>query len=152
MRRSDREITDETRLNALLDSAHIVRVAMISEGEPYLVPLNFARLDKTLVFHSATEGRKVDAFMSGQKVCFEVEGRCQLEVGSDPCACTTRYESVIGWGTVAPVPVEEKSDALAALNRKHGASEGPFPEAMLEKVSVWALAIQIMAGKSNRKD
>jgi nitroimidazol reductase NimA-like FMN-containing flavoprotein (pyridoxamine 5'-phosphate oxidase superfamily) len=58
---------------------------------------------------------------------------------------------VIGWGTATFIEdPAEKSAALAALNHKFGAKEGPFPEAMLARVAVVRIDIDRMTGKANR--
>jgi nitroimidazol reductase NimA-like FMN-containing flavoprotein (pyridoxamine 5'-phosphate oxidase superfamily) len=150
MRRAEREIVDRKAQEAVLDAAPVLRLGLLDGAEPYIVPLNFVRLGSSLFFHSAPEGRKIDLIRARPRVCFEAEGECRVEVGETPCDCTTRYKSVIGWGTASFVErAEEKSVALAALNRKFGAKEGPFPQAMLSRVAVIRIDIDRMTGKAN---
>ncbi len=151
MRRADREITDTEEQEALLDAAAEIRLGLWDGAEPYVVPVNFVRVGASLFFHSAREGRKIAILRERPRVCFEAEGERRVEVGNGACDCTTRYASVIGWGTAAFVESSaEKSAALAALNRKFGAVEGPFPEAMLARVAVVRIDIDRMTGKANR--
>jgi nitroimidazol reductase NimA-like FMN-containing flavoprotein (pyridoxamine 5'-phosphate oxidase superfamily) len=152
MRRADREITDRAAQDAILDAAAELRLGLWDGEEPYIVPLNFVREGAALFFHSAREGRKIDILHERPRVCFEVEGESRIEVGSTPCDCTTRYTSVIGWGTASFLEsADDKSAALAALNRKFGAAAETFPEAMLERVAVVRIDIDRMTGKTNRK-
>lgn len=151
MRRKDREITDRAEQDAILDAADELRLGLWDGAEPYIVPLNFVRIGDELFFHSACEGRKITILRERPQVCFEVEGAGRVEVGEDACDCTTRYESVIGWGKAVFVESnQEKAAALAALNRKFDAAEGPFPEAMLARVAVVRVGIERMTGKANR--
>ncbi len=151
MRRADREIIDTEEQEALLDAAAEIRLGLWDGAEPYVVPVNFVRVGSSLFFHSAVEGRKIAILRERPRVCFEAEGERRVEVGEGSCDCTTRYSSVIGWGIAVFVEsAAEKSAALAALNRKFGAVEGPFPESMLARVAVVRVDIDRMTGKANR--
>lgn len=150
MRRADREVVDLAEQEAILDAAGELRLGLWDGAEPYVVPINFVRVGSALFFHSAREGRKISILRKYPRVCFEAEGVHRVEVGEGPCDCTTRYESVIGWGTALFLEsVAEKVEALATLNRKFGAREGPFPEAMIARVAVVRIDIERMTGKAN---
>ena len=41
MRRSDKEITTKTIIDKILSEAEIIRIAMVDEGNPYLVAMNY---------------------------------------------------------------------------------------------------------------
>lgn len=151
MRRKDREIADKSEQYAILDDAPVMHLGLVDGDEPYVVPLNFVRIEDALYFHCAKEGRKLDLIRAGSKACFEVTGKAKLQVGAHACDCSTLYESVVGWGSVAMLGSdEEKSAALAALNRKFGAPEGPFPAAMLDAVEVVRIRIERLTGKAKR--
>ena len=151
MRRKEREITAEKELLAILDAAATLRLGLFDGTEPYVVPLTFVRSGNALIFHSAGEGRKISILRERPHVCFEVESESRVEPGKNGCDCTTLYESVIGWGTAAFLEtVEEKASALAALNRKFGAAEGPFPPELVERTAVVRIGIERMTGKANR--
>lgn len=152
MRRKDREISDRKEMEAILDAAPVIRLGLIDGDEPYVVPLNFVRLGGAIYFHCAKEGRKLEIIAARPKVCFEATARGEVEAGAAPCDCTTYYESVIGWGAARRLEAaEEKTAALAALNRKFGAPDGPFPPAMLEATAVVRIEIERMTGKAKRE-
>jgi hypothetical protein len=151
MRRKDRQIEDRAELYALLDKAGVMRLALWDGREPYVVPLNFVRMDDAVYFHSAASGRKVEILRERPLVCFVVEGASEVLPGIDGGDCTTIYESVIGWGNASFIEEEaEKNKILSALNRKFGAKEGPFPSALLARTAVVRVAIDRMTGKANR--
>ncbi|OQX60886.1 MAG: hypothetical protein B5M51_09570 [Anaerolinea sp. 4484_236] len=62
MRRSDREITDQAAIEAIIHEAEFCRLALVDGGQPYIIPLSFGYRDKVLYFHSAVEGEKRKAF------------------------------------------------------------------------------------------
>ncbi|MFA6505153.1 MAG: pyridoxamine 5'-phosphate oxidase family protein [Treponemataceae bacterium] len=149
MRRNDREISDNEKMYSILDKATLLNLGLFDGEEPYVVPLDFVRVGDALYFHCATEGKKLDIIANRPGVCFAVTGETRHKTGDAPCDCSTFYESVIGWGTAAVLnSVQEKSTALAALNKKFGAPEGPFPPAMLDAVAVVRIGIERMTGKA----
>ena len=76
MRRSDRMITDREEIVDVLDSCKVFRMAVHDEEGMYIVPLNFGYTYEEdvlkLYFHSAGEGRKVDALAADPKVAIEI--------------------------------------------------------------------------------
>lgn len=57
----------------LLDEQAIGRVAFVHEGEPVVIPVNYAWHRKTIVFRTAT-GAKLDAAIVGRVAAFEIDG------------------------------------------------------------------------------
>ena len=59
MRRSDREITDLSEILSIINGCKVILLAMIDDGEPYLLPLNFGYACENGAFsffcHSARE-------------------------------------------------------------------------------------------------
>ena len=60
MRRKEKEISDRNIIDDLIKKAMIIRIAMVDDNLPYIVPMNFGYKDNCLYFHSAKEGRKID--------------------------------------------------------------------------------------------
>ena len=61
MRRKDKEITDRNAIESIIAKSRICRLAMVDDAGPYIVPLCFGFRNNTLYFHSAAEGKKLDA-------------------------------------------------------------------------------------------
>ena len=104
MRRSDRELRDPGQLLEIIDACKVFRLAMVAEGRPYLVPLNFGYAYEggqfEFYFHSALQGRKLDLLRQNPQVCFELDCGHALVPADLPCGYSYRYASVIGEGTV----------------------------------------------------
>ena len=73
MRRREKEITDESTLESIILASLVCRLALSDGNQPYIVPLCFGYQDKTLYFHSALEGKKIDIIKHNQNVCFEFD-------------------------------------------------------------------------------
>ena len=156
MRRSDKEIKDLDEIERIIKSCKVCRVAMTCGGAPYIVPMNFGyeiedgRL--TLYFHSAREGRKIDALRENPEVCFEMDRELGLAPGPSACSYGYRYESVVGWGTAGFVEDFEAKVRALRLLMEHaaGAGDWTFDAAAVEKVSVIAVAVSEYSAKASR--
>ncbi len=149
MRRSDRAMTLES-CHRFLERASVGRLAMISRDEPYVIPVNFVYQDGAVYFHSAREGRKMEAIQSTPNVCFETDVMLGIKDDTDPCSMGTYYRSVIVFG-VAEI-VQDNDEALRALEAvvaKH--SRRPDREAVsredMEDVCVVRIIPREITGK-----
>ena len=81
MRRKDREVKSFDEIIDILSRCKVLHLALISEGKPYSVPLNFgytvAEVDGakklTLYFHGAGEGKKIESIKQNSDVSFCAE-------------------------------------------------------------------------------
>ncbi|MFH1278994.1 MAG: pyridoxamine 5'-phosphate oxidase family protein [Candidatus Eisenbacteria bacterium] len=125
MRREEKEIRDPREIEAILAAGKVCRLALADGGEPYLVPLNYGYRERTLYFHSAPEGRKVEMIRRNRRVCFQVDVDSEIVVAGKACGWGARYRSVIGYGNAEIVnDPDEKRKALDVLMAQYG--EGPF--------------------------
>lgn len=121
MRRKDREITDERIIRGILETAGICRIAMVDEGVPYVVPLNYGYSNNALYVHSAPSGRKIDILKRNDTVCFEIESDSTIIMHAEPCRWGTRSRSLIGYGRVEIIiDYQEKKRGLDVLMEHHG--------------------------------
>lgn len=132
MRRKDREIKDFDEIVSVLDKCKVLHLAMISDGKPYSVPVNFGyivyeendRKKLSIYIHGAGEGKKVSALKENPAVSFCCE--CGVEADSvgdksEACRWTCYYESVIGFGKATFLEKsEEKSAGLDSLMLHNG--------------------------------
>lgn len=53
MRRKEKEISDESGVDAIIANATVCRLGMVNGDKPYIVPLSFGYQDQALYFHGA---------------------------------------------------------------------------------------------------
>jgi nitroimidazol reductase NimA-like FMN-containing flavoprotein (pyridoxamine 5'-phosphate oxidase superfamily) len=152
LRRGDKAISEVEELHRIIDEAPVMRLAMVDDGRPYVVPVNFAREGDGLWVHCALEGRKVACLRRDASVCIEVDHFRGILQGSDDDPCTgwtTSYESVIGSGTVAFVDdVEAKVRGLRAIMLKYsGRSDWSFTPEEVARVLVLRVRLDSLTGK-----
>jgi nitroimidazol reductase NimA-like FMN-containing flavoprotein (pyridoxamine 5'-phosphate oxidase superfamily) len=153
MRRKDREITEESHLEAILRSAAVCRLALTDGAQPYLVPMSFGFADGALYLHSAPAGRKIDLLRRNDRVCFEVEADVALVMGELACGWSFNYRSVIGFGRACFVDdAAERRRGLDAIMRQYG-SVGPqdYAEQILARTLVIRIDIERLTGKERQE-
>ncbi len=150
MRKREREIKDKSALEQLLLQSTICRLGLYDGDWPYVVPVNMGYDHGRVYFHSSLKGKKMDILRTNPRVCFEVDCDVEVVTGERPCDYTTRYKSVIGFGTAVFVEDEaEKLEALRIIMRRHaGPVEGFRPE-VLPRTAVVRIDIESVTGKAN---
>ena len=152
MRQAEREIRERCELEEVIRRAEVCRLAMVDEGEPYIVPMNFGYREGKLYFHCAREGRKLDILRSNPRVCFEMEGEAQIVRGEKPCQWTSRFESVIGWGEAVVITDKEGvEEGLQALMEHYTSGPFHFDPRSLSLTAVIRVDVESMSGKRSKR-
>lgn len=102
----------------IMDKAPYITVAMTDEdGTPYAVPLSLARVDdKTLYFHGALEGKKLDILSKNPKVWLSAVTTCKPTVGPKDGSFTLEFKSAMAQGIAEIITDEaEKIVAMRAI-------------------------------------
>ena len=136
MRRSDREIREAERIDAIISSCHCCRLGFCDGKDAYIVPLNFGFCSeggkRAFYFHSAKEGRKIELIARNGHAGFELDTGYALKTGETACSHSARFQSVIGSGTVSFVEeAAEKKTALRLLMEHNtGRADWKFTSAL----------------------
>ncbi len=148
MRRNEKQITDKKQMEQILAQAQVCRLAMVDQGQPYVVPLNFGYRDGSLYFHSAPEGRKIDVLKADPQICFEVDELVKLNKAAGACDWGASFKSVIGTGTarILETPAEKKA-GLDIIMAHYSDRSFDYPDEKLAKTAVIQVTIQEMTGK-----
>lgn len=155
MRRSDREIRESDRIDAIISSCHCCRLGFCDGKDVYIVPLNFGFRSeggkRTFYFHSAKEGQKIELIARNGHAGFEMDTGYALQAGETACSYSARFQSVIGSGKVSFVEeAEEKETALRLLMEHNtGRADWKFTSVMLDAVRVFRLDVEEIACKEH---
>lgn len=153
MRRKDRAVTDFAEILAIVDRCEIVRLGMIADGRPYVVPMHFGYLAKgetlCLFMHSAREGRKIDTLRESPQVFFEMDGATAVLNDDAPCHWSASFESVMGEGAITFLEdPTERQQALAALMTRYGFEGEPvFDPAVMNRTAILRLDVLSVTAK-----
>ena len=148
MRRTDREITDLNRIEAILGACEAASFAF--GGDPYVIPLSygFERIDDrfTLYMHGALEGEKIERIKNDPRGAFTAYTNTHVyELASGG---STSFDSVCGKGRYRLLEGEEKHRALSLLMAHYmPGREFVFPQKMVDETAVMALELEQITGK-----
>ena len=151
MRRTDRQIIDEASIAAIMARCKVVRLALNTNGAPYIIPLNFGMEPDgmTLYIHGAMEGEKYHWMERDPRAGFEMDIMLGMELDEVHQECSTRYESVAGWGELEEViDPEQKRYALKRIMAQYHAEEFPFSEGPLPRTRIFKLKIRQRTAKA----
>jgi uncharacterized protein len=150
MRRKDREITDPAEIDAIIRSAHLMRIALADGDMPFLVPVFYCFDGTALYFHSAHAGTKIDILKRNNNVCFEISidhGIIESEVA---CDFEAKHRTVIGFGKAVFVKDDaEKVKALDLIVGHFTDKKFEYPKANLSRTMVIRIDIVSMKGKKH---
>ncbi|MCK5757832.1 MAG: pyridoxamine 5'-phosphate oxidase family protein [Clostridiales bacterium] len=115
MRRSDRQIFNLDIEDILLRGEYGILSTVSETGYPYGVPVNYVYHNNRIFFHCAKTGFKIDNISYDEKVSFCVVVDTELM----PEKFSTKYKSVIAFGTASEATGDIKKEALFGLVKKY---------------------------------
>ena len=153
MRRHDKEISSRGRIDEIIRSADVCRIAFADAGEPYIVPVSFGYDGEAIYLHTARKGRKIDFIGANNRVCFEFESNVSLKTDdSDACNWTFEFESVIGYGTITELETaEDKTHGLNQIMLHYSGREWDIDEAATATTRVWRIDVESVTGKRSHE-
>lgn len=152
MRHAEREIMDKDEIDDVIMKAEVCRLAVIDEGEPYIVPLNFGYQRGTFYFHCAREGRKLDILRRNPGVCFELESDVHLIRGEKACQWSSSFRSVIGWGEATILMDEEGvKEGLKVIMDHYAPGAHDFDPRSLSLTAVIRVDVERMTCKRSKR-
>jgi nitroimidazol reductase NimA-like FMN-containing flavoprotein (pyridoxamine 5'-phosphate oxidase superfamily) len=150
LRRADKEITDEKMLVDIICRSSVCRLGLSDDGVPYVVPMNFGYEDRTVYFHCAPEGRKLEIIRKSPKVCVEFDLDHQIIVSENACGWGMRFRSVIAFGMASIVDDgSEKMAALKIIMKQYSDRDWQIDADGLEGVCIIKVELDRMTGKKS---
>ncbi|WP_228478316.1 pyridoxamine 5'-phosphate oxidase family protein [Thermophilibacter immobilis] len=159
-RRAKRAVTDLSELRSIVERAQVLRVGSCDAEGPFIVPMSFGfevsegKGDATAVrwtfwLHSASTGRKADAWTAAPEVALELDVPAGVIEGDFSCLYSYAYESIMATGRISPVDDHaEKIHGLELLmaHMAPDASVSFFREA-INHVAIWRVDVDYLTGK-----
>ena len=109
----DRGKYDSESVYGILDEAFICHVGFVVEGQPYVIPTGFARVNDTLYIHGWAASRMLRTLADGVQVCVTVTLIDGIVMARSGFHSSMNYRSVVILGRA--MLVEERDEKLAAL-------------------------------------
>ena len=151
MRRKDKEISSMDEISQVIKKCQVCRLALSQDDVPYIIPVSFGYDGKTLYFHSAKDGKKIDILSINNNVCFEFESGVEVIVDeTKPCNWSFSFQSVIGFGKAEELSSpEDKIKGLKHIMAQYSEKEWNLDTLPLNGLRIWAINITSMTGKQS---
>jgi hypothetical protein len=158
---TDSKVTSSERekMEEILQRAEVGRLALTTDNQPYIIPLNFLYWDGKIAFHCGWKGKKLELIAENNTCCFEIDefmGEVSYHYDS---LCHLDYDSVLAFGTARiENDHERKKDIFQRLHAKYKeiyrkpiASGGVrFDEARLDEACCVVIDVEELTGRRER--
>lgn len=138
----EKEITDIDKIEDVLRSARVCRVALFDGEYPYIIPMCFG-YDLTggkleIYFRCDEKGKKMELLRANPKAAFEIDKLHEIVKTDAACGFAANYHSITGTGTIESITGIEKITGLNLLMKKYfgGTPESKFPEQQLNSFAI----------------
>jgi nitroimidazol reductase NimA-like FMN-containing flavoprotein (pyridoxamine 5'-phosphate oxidase superfamily) len=104
---------DSETVFAILDEAFLCHVGFVVDGQPFVIPTGYARVDETLYIHGSAASRMLRTLSEGVQVCVTVTLVDGLVLARSAFHHSMNYRSVVILGRATLV--DRREEKLAAL-------------------------------------
>jgi len=112
----DRGKYDAETVHKILDAGFVCHVGFVVEGQPFVIPTNYGRVEDMLYLHGSSASRMLKTLTGGIPVCVTVTLVDGLVLARSAFHHSVNYRSVVILGKAALVDKsEEKMSALEAF-------------------------------------
>jgi len=119
VREPHRGVYDREAIYKILDEGMVCHVGFAMDGQPYVIPTMYARVDDAIYFHGSAASRMLRGAASGIPVCVTVTLVDGLVLARSVFNHSMNYRSVVAVGNAVLVEApDEKLEALRAFTEK----------------------------------
>ena len=109
----DRGKYDRETVHAILDQGFVCHVGFVVDGQPFVIPTNYARVGDVLYLHGSSASRMLKTLAGGVNVCVTVTHVDGLVLARSAFHHSVNYRSVVALGTATLV--EDAAEKMRAL-------------------------------------
>jgi nitroimidazol reductase NimA-like FMN-containing flavoprotein (pyridoxamine 5'-phosphate oxidase superfamily) len=107
---------DRETIYAILDEAFICHIGFVVDGQPYVIPTGFGRVDDHLYIHGSSASRMLRTISDGVNICFTTTLVDGLVLARSAFHHSINYRSVVVLGNATLVEnADEKTRALEVI-------------------------------------
>ncbi|MDP5095795.1 MAG: pyridoxamine 5'-phosphate oxidase family protein, partial [Candidatus Nanopelagicales bacterium] len=115
-RLAENAVTDRDHAYAILDAGLVAHVAVITDGQPFVVPVGYARRGDEVIIHGSSASRLFKTLATGTPTCLTVTLLDGLVLARSLFESSMNYRTVMVLGTPRLVTGEEEIAALLDLS------------------------------------
>jgi uncharacterized protein len=118
-RLAKRGVYDEEAIYHILDEGLICHVGFVVEGQPFVIPTIYVRIDDSVYLHGSPNSRMLQALAGGAEACVTVTLVDGLVLARSAFHHSMNYRSVVLFGTGAAVEAPARKDAVLRCLSEH---------------------------------
>lgn len=107
-----RAVTETEALHAVLDAGLVAHIAVVDDGQPFVLPVGYARRGHDVIFHGSTGSRLMRALAAGAPTCLTVTLLDGLVLARSAFESSMNYRSAMVLGTARRLEGDDELDAL----------------------------------------
>ena len=104
---------DREKINQILDEGFVCHVGFNVDGQPFVIPTGYARVDDVLIIHGSQASRMLRNLEQGIDICVTVTLIDGLVLARSAFHHSMNYRSVVVFGRA--MKIEDPQEKLAAL-------------------------------------
>ncbi|MCU0483016.1 MAG: pyridoxamine 5'-phosphate oxidase family protein [Chloroflexi bacterium] len=104
---------DRATIDAILDASLVAHLGFVVDGQPYVIPVNHARVEDAILLHGAPGSRAFRILAAGAPVCLTVTVLDGLVLARSAYHHSVNYRSAVVLGRAQPIT--DPAAKLAAL-------------------------------------
>jgi nitroimidazol reductase NimA-like FMN-containing flavoprotein (pyridoxamine 5'-phosphate oxidase superfamily) len=112
----EKAVADRDVLNAVLDAGLVAHVAVVDDGQPYVVPVAYARDGDRVLFHGSTGSRLFRGLADGAQTCLTVTLLDGLVLARSAFESSMHYRGAMVLGSCTVLEGDDKDRALRVIS------------------------------------
>lgn len=144
-RAPSKTVTDIQAVYDILDAGLVAHVACVVDGQPYVLPVGYARDGDRVLFHGSNASRLFKTLATGAPTCMSVMLLDGLVLARSAFESSMNYRSVMALGSCVVLEGQEKEDALLRITEHllPGRTAHARPSAPKESAATMVLALDL---------
>jgi uncharacterized protein len=112
----EKAVTEREVAYAILDAGLMAHVAVVTDNQPYVVPVGYARRGDEVIFHGSSASRLFRTLAEGAPTCLTVTLLDGLVLARSLFESSMHYRCVMALGTCRRLQGDEEVEALLDLS------------------------------------
>lgn len=108
-------VNETAALHHVLDSGLVAHVAVVTDGQPFVIPVAYARRGDEVLFHGSSASRLFTSLAAGQPTCLTVTLLDGLVLARSAFESSMNYRSAMVIGVARRLEGDDELDALRVI-------------------------------------
>ena len=115
-RLSEKAVNERSVLDAILDEGLVAHIGIIDDGQPFVIPVGYARRGDEVIVHGSSGSRLFRALADGAPACLTVTLLDGLVYARSAFESSMNYRSAMVFGSARHLTDDDELDALRVIS------------------------------------